>query len=225
MKLIIIPTQIEFKILFPNISYIHNALQELSTDVFVFVSGIGSTQSLLNLSNLVLKNTPIFNSPTEVLLVGIAGMNQSSQPQLEITEVVEVISETDGNTGAQAEHFLSAEDLEWVGSWSLKTNKNSCFKHIKKVKSLSVQSCSGTPSLAQNRLQKFNCSIENMEGLSVGLWAQQNQFKFSQIRAISNIVGDRNHQNWNINQALINLTPHINRWVDPTEGPEPEKPI
>lgn len=213
MKLLIIPTVFEFKKIFPNREVPKSSILNLSPNVTCLICGIGSTYSLLGLSKFSINNQDILKSISQILLVGIAGLNKQNTLQIQLGEVVHVISESDGNTGAQADTFLSAHDLGWQGDWNIELKELPVFDELKKVRSLSVQACSGTNQLAQDRNSQFKCDIENMEGHAIGLWALSQGIEFSEIRAISNWVGDRNHENWKFNEALKNLIPPIEDWI------------
>lgn len=213
MKLLIIPTEFEFKILFPNKKVSIGSCIEISPNTICLISGIGSTCSLIELSKLTMQHSILMKSVSKVLLVGIAGLNIQLNSTIKLGEVVEVLSETDGNTGAQADQFLSAQELGWKGNWTVHFQESTLFNNLKKVNSLSVQACSGTKKLSESRKVQFGCEIENMEGHAVGLWAITNHLEFSEIRAISNWVGDRDHHNWRIKEALNNLLFAMNLWI------------
>lgn len=217
MKLLIIPTEFEFKKIFPHLETPKDSIITLSPSVSCLICGIGSTYALLGLSKFSTNNPTMLKSISRVLLVGIAGLNTQNTHGIQMGEVVQVTSESDGNTGAQAESFLSAQELGWTGDWKFNLKELPVFEEFKKVSSLSVQACSGTPQLAQGRKKQFDCDIENMEGHAVGLWAKSNHLEFSEIRAISNWVGDRNHKNWKFSEALENLLNPIEQWINESE--------
>lgn len=213
MKLLIVPTEFEFKQFFPNLEIPQDSIVTLSPSATCLICGIGSTYALLGLANFSSNHPDLMSSISQVLLVGIAGLNSRTSQSIQIAEVVQVISERDGNTGAQAESFLGAQELGWQGEWKIPLKELALFDNLKKVTSLSVQACSGTSQLALDRKKQFGCDIENMEGHAVGLWAKSNGFEFSELRAISNWVGDRNHKNWKFKEALENLLTPIKLWI------------
>jgi futalosine hydrolase len=214
MKLLIVPTEFEFKILFPNRELPTDSSIEISPNTICLISGIGSTYSLIGLSNFSLHHSTLMKSVSKVLLLGIAGVYVQLNSTIQLGEVVQILSETDGNTGAQANQFLSAKELRWKGNWTIHFQESDLFNNLKKVDSLSVQACSGTKNLAESRKVQFGCEIENMEGHAVGLWAKNNHLEFSEIRAISNWVGDRDHHNWRVKEALNNLLIPMNLWIN-----------
>lgn len=55
-----------------------------------------------------------------------------------------------------------------------------------------------------NRYHPEVC-VESMEGASVAMVCQEFEVPFSQIRCITNQLGDRNHQNWSFEEAIASL--------------------
>lgn len=72
--------------------------------------------------------------------------------------------------------------------------------------SVTVAGVSGTPGIAGELAGKYAALSENMEGFPLALAAREVGVPFAEIRAVSNIVGDRNASAWNIPASLAALS-------------------
>ena len=72
--------------------------------------------------------------------------------------------------------------------------------------SLTVAGVSGTRSRARYLAARHAAMTENMEGFPLALAAHDAGLPFAEIRSVSNIVGDRSPEAWNIPAALAALT-------------------
>ncbi|MCD6525378.1 MAG: futalosine hydrolase [Desulfuromonas sp.] len=68
---------------------------------------------------------------------------------------------------------------------------------------VTVSSCSGSLALGQQRRQRTAGLIENMEGAAVAQVCTQYQRPFFELRAISNLVEDRNMDHWDLPLAML----------------------
>lgn len=67
---------------------------------------------------------------------------------------------------------------------------------------VTVSTCSGTDAAAQTMQRRTGGIVENMEGAAVAQVCAQYQVPFSEIRAISNIVEDRDMAHWDLRGAM-----------------------
>ena len=72
--------------------------------------------------------------------------------------------------------------------------------------SVTVAGVSGTRSRARDLAARHAALVENMEGFPLALAAFQAGTPFAEIRSVSNIVGDRSPQAWNIPASLAALS-------------------
>jgi futalosine hydrolase len=68
--------------------------------------------------------------------------------------------------------------------------------------SLSVAGVTGEMDNAARLVKRYGADIENMEGFAMALACGQRDIPFLEIRTISNLVGSRNAEDWNIGGAL-----------------------
>ncbi|OQY22087.1 MAG: futalosine hydrolase [Desulfobacteraceae bacterium 4572_35.2] len=67
---------------------------------------------------------------------------------------------------------------------------------------VTVSTCSGTALIGQQLYQRTQGIIENMEGAAVAQMCAQYQIPFSELRVISNMVEDRNMDQWDLTGAM-----------------------
>lgn len=73
------------------------------------------------------------------------------------------------------------------------------------AKGITVQTLTNNADLLQAIQQKWNADTESMEGAAAAYVCYEKKVPFLQIRAVSNIVGERNKANWQLNSAISNL--------------------
>jgi len=73
------------------------------------------------------------------------------------------------------------------------------------VRSLSVAGVTGTLERAAALWQRYRAELENMEGFALGWACLQAGVPFVECRSVSNLVGTRNSQDWDIPGALREL--------------------
>jgi futalosine hydrolase len=147
-----------------------------------------------------------------MIQVGIAG---SFVEKFKRGNVVMVRDEVMGDTGVyEGETFKDLFDL------GLLEPTNSYF-HNKRLqnpylvewiryglpaaKGLTINQISTDAKHIDRLLVKYGCEIESMEGAAFHYVCLHEQVPFIQIRAISNVVGERNKNNWKLKDAINNL--------------------
>ena len=83
--------------------------------------------------------------------------------------------------------------------------------------SLSVAGVTGTPELAKTR-QKLDADLENMEGFALGWTSLRFGLPFLEVRTISNRVGSRHKDDWDLKSSLAELGHVFSRMFLSTEG-------
>jgi futalosine hydrolase len=80
---------------------------------------------------------------------------------------------------------------------------------LRKVRSITVNTCSGSATTIERLKNKFNPDIETMEGATFFYICAMEKIPFISLRAISNKVEPRNREKWNIPFALQNLAERL----------------
>lgn len=151
-----------------------------------------------------------------VIQMGIAGAFLDAG--LAIGDVVRVDTDTLGDQGFQEADGSfqpwplgsQREPLSYSGGDL--TLAPACIKSLKGVKGLTVNTCTGTSSLALNRRKFFNTDLESMEGASFFALSSVFGVNAYQVRAVSNYVSDRHKSDWKVEEALSQLKRQV---IDP----------
>ena len=190
-------------------------VQELQEDlaktdlsVEVLLTGIGVTATAYSLTRKLCKNHYDL-----VLNIGLAG---SFRDEIQTGEVVNVVSETFGDLGAEDDStFRSAFEIGLMKEdeypfWNGKLKNEYAttipsLQKLKKVKAITVNTVHGNEKSILHVVQKYQPDVESMEGAAVFYVCLMEKVPFLQLRAISNRVEKRNRNAWNIPLPLENL--------------------
>ena len=181
--------------------------QEIQANNFtnsdILITGAGMVNTTFMLTKALSSN-----SYDLVINMGIAG---SFCKSINIGDVVEVTQDIFSEMGAEsANQFLSPHDIDLdldVSFQSVQQTK------LKAVQAITVNTIHGNNLSIQNIKQRLNPDIESMEGAAVMMVCQQFEIKCVQFRGISNLVEERNKENWNISLAISNLNKEVNNFI------------
>ncbi len=148
-----------------------------------------------------------------IINAGIAG---SYNPELKIGDVVLVEKDEFAGLGIESSnsyHSLFDQDFMDANEFPFKNGQlenpnrldKSIFQSIKKVKAITSDITHGNKQSINNIKQKFQADIETMEGAAFFYVCLKEGVQFMAIRSISNVVEERNTQNWDIPLAIKNL--------------------
>lgn len=197
--LIVAATKMEIEVIQSSLSK-----QNIQLDVDFMISDIGMMATAFHLTQKL--NQQKYDL---VLQIGIAG---SFDHKINIGDVVEVVAEGYGDLGAEeATNQLFIYDLQLMQQDKLLFDEkyiynNNTYTDLPKVKSISVNNCSGNLNTINYRQTYFKSDIESMEGIALHYVCNQLQQPYLQLRSISNYVTVRNKSSWNIPLALSNLS-------------------
>ena len=88
------------------------------------------------------------------------------------------------------------------------------------VRGATVSTCSATDVLATELATRTGAAVETMEGAAIGLACAAAGVPWAQLRAVSNLTGDRAKANWDFDRALAALHQAI-RVILAAAGPTP----
>lgn len=177
---------------------------------FYAVTGIGLPHTIFHLTRLIQDIKPDL-----VLHVGICGAYPGSG--LKIGEVVRVGREAFADIGVEDidGRFISADDLEFSGDWVIdETPPEDVAKVAPELDPLyalpvvtgcSVNLSSGQDKTAKARSKKYEAQVESMEGAGVFFVCKELQVPAMEIRAVSNIAGNRDLDMWDKDLAVRKL--------------------
>lgn len=189
----------------PLLEMIHkNNPFPLSLDLEVIITGVGILNSCFNLTKSLIKNK------FDILIqAGIAGCYHKNWDS---SSIVIVQDELLGDCGVFENNlWLDLFDLGLDennnGFWEEKKISNphkellNRFK-FQNVTGITVNQISTNPIAIEALVNKYDPEVESMEGAVFHYVCLKEQIPFIQIRAISNLVGDRNKANWKMKEAI-----------------------
>ncbi len=92
-------------------------------------------------------------------------------------------------------------------------------EHLQRVDAITVNTINSDEKFTSMMQQKFKAAIESMEGAALHYVCLLQKVQFLQLRSISNIVGDRNKNNWKIDAAIENLNIQLTNLVNAINKP------
>ena len=184
---------------------------------FAVVLGVGLLEFATNLS-VLLSRFAAEGPFTHVVLVGICGAYPGRG--LDVGDVVRVDSEVVGDLGVVESdgsftpwHKVCATSANGsVPQTSAQVYESSSLRgvpawlsNLKPVAGLSVNCCTGTASMAKERVENFNVDVESMEGAACFSICHAFGVPCYEIRAVSNFATTRDKSTWRIKEALASL--------------------
>ena len=196
-----VPTSFELQRLQP---VCENAVT--AVDGAIAVCGFGPIASGVVASQLLAKYAPV-----KVILVGIAGSFDSTLATIGTAQCYSRIG-CYGVGAGSGSTFQTAGELGWSHFTDLEAGDS--FSDVIELEGadptvvssamlLTVCSASAGPSDVAERLLKFPHAVaEDMEAFSIAMACKLGGIPLVVIRGISNIAGDRDKANWNVDAAL-----------------------
>ncbi len=181
-------------------------LQE-NEKVEVLITGVGIPNTIYHVTKkLAKKNYDL------VIQAGIAG---SFNEQILKGSVVMVKQDTFGDVGMEEKKsfktlfetgFAQADDFPFRNGWLLNENKYLSDQSLPIVNGITVNKITDDERFIKRIVEKFRPDIESMEGAAFHFVCLHEKVNFLQLRSISNVVGDRNKKNWQMKDAIENLS-------------------
>lgn len=178
----------------------------------LLITGVGIPNTIYHLTKkLEIKNYDL------VVQAGIAG---TFDEQILKGNVVMVRQDTFADVGIEEKEnfktlfetgFAGPNDFPFYDGWLLNENKYVSNQKLRVVNAITVNKITDDAKLIQRMKEKFKPEIESMEGAAFHFVCLQQKVTFLQVRSISNIVGDRNKANWQMKDAIENLSLELKR--------------
>jgi futalosine hydrolase len=154
--------------------------------------------------------------PDAIVCCGIGGAYPSSG--LQIADVVSAAVEIYGDLGAQsAEGFLDMKALGFpvvAGAVPLFNELPlQIFPSVRKVRFVTVSTCTGSDLVAREIEARTGGAVENMEGAAIAHVAHLHGVPVGELRAISNIVTNRDKSSWRIREAAAAAQAAALEWI------------
>lgn len=159
------------------------------------VTGVGQTETALNVRELISKYRP-----SVAILAGIAGAYPGSG--LSVGDVVLVCSETDADTGSFS-----------GGVFSPKFSKTTVCGHLPPSGRIPAAASNTVSAAANPYVETTGIQIENMEGAAFFRVCEAAGVPFIEIRAVSNTVGEP-FEKWDIPLAARRLSTELKKLIE-----------
>ena len=161
-------------------------------------TGVGPVNAAHAVTVAILDDTP-----AAILVCGVGGAYPNSG--LRVGDVVSADMECYGDLGASSPHgFL---DMKAIGFPIVDDPRlyndlpMQVFPTGQRAKFVTVSTCTGTDAAAKSIEARTGGAVENMEGAAVAHVAHLHRIPVGELRAISNIVTDRDTSQWRLTDA------------------------
>lgn len=170
-------------------------------DIDFLITDVGVMNTTFTLTKFLIKNRKKLDL---IILAGIGGGFDESG--INVNDICVASSEFLADFGIcfknRIDYFkYNGEEIKIDNEILEKVSLN--FPEIKIGNFITVQCVTATDERKQFFLKKLNPICENMEGFAAAFLCEKFNINFLEIRAISNIVGER--ENWKLNEAIERL--------------------
>jgi len=204
-----------------------NKFKLINSNVDILISGIGIPATTYSLTKKVISK--------KYDLIINAGICGTFNEDLSVGECVSVISDEFADIGISypdasfntlfEEYLLKPNTYPFSNGELYNPLKSNIDTELPKVTAITVNTVSGNTEQINFRKEKFNSDIETMEGAACAFVCLKEKINFLQIRAVSNIIEERNKAHWNIPLALKNLGDELFDILNKITIKEQETPV
>jgi futalosine hydrolase len=170
-------------------------------DVDVLVTGVGMVPTAAWSAHVLARN-----SYDLALNFGVCG---SFDRALAPGTVVHVVSDRIAELGAEDDDaFLTMDELNLPGDYEFVNAAppvNPALQELPAVTAISVNTVHGNARSIAAVIARFHPQVESMEGAGFMCACQAARIPFAQVRAVSNIVEQRNRGAWQMAEAIGSL--------------------
>lgn len=217
MKRILVTAAVEEELMSAKMAYRelfqgYRGLDDSNIEVEFITTGVGTTGTSYHLTKTL--SVPDLNYDL-IVNVGISGSFTDKYP---IGSVVRVIKEQFGDVGVESRfgfqtlfqyEVLDANTIPFkdgaLYAPYLNLEIENALSFLPQVSSVTNQTLSGVKEKNEQIRASFNPDIESMEGAAVFYVALMEKIPFVEIRAVSNMAGERDKSLWDTPKALENL--------------------
>ncbi len=176
----------------------------------VLITGVGIPATVFHLTKKLIAKNYIL-----AIQAGVAGTFGNG---LELTDVALVKEDVFADSGIEEKgnfHTLfetglaGNNDFPYVNGWLINDNPLLNKLQLPLAKAITINKITDNQSTWQPLQQKFSASLESMEGAAFHYVCLQQKINFLQLRAVSNMVGERNKSKWEMKNAIENLNSEL----------------
>jgi futalosine hydrolase len=179
-------------------------------EVEVLITGVGVPATMYHLQKKLQQK--------EYDLVIQAGIAGTFLHDIELGEVVLVKQDTFADIGMEEKGnfetifdagFADKDAFPFSDGWLINSNHQLQLSLLRQVKAITINKVSDSMLQKQHAILHFSPGIESMEGAAFHYVCLQENIPFIQIRGISNVVGERDKQNWKIKESIGQLNKQL----------------
>jgi futalosine hydrolase len=173
----------------------------------VLITGVGLAATVYHLTNYLHRN-----KPSLVVQAGIAGCFDEN---IALGSAVVISADRFADLGVQENdqwrdvfdmQLIQSGESPYTDGWLINPNKKLMdATALPQVKSITINEITTSSNRIQQLRDKYSPTIESMEGAAFHYVCLQQNIPFIQLRAVSNYVGERNKEKWQMKQAIQNL--------------------
>ncbi len=179
-------------------------------DVRIIVTGVGPVNAA-HATTLAI----VTSKPSAIIVCGVGGAYPSSR--LQVGDVVCADTEVYGDLGAQSPGgFL---DMKALG-FPVVAAPTAFFNELPmqvfpttRARFVTVSTCTGTESTANDIAARTGGAVENMEGAAIAHVALMHEVPVGEIRGISNLVTNRDSKSWRLKEAAAAAQETLLEWI------------
>ena len=185
-------------------------LKHKNYSVEILITGIGLVSATYQLTKAV-----SLKRPGMLIMAGIAG---AFDPSIQMGEVRAIRHEMLGDMGVEelgrfnslfAMHLMDHDHFPF-SQGRLTADAQILHKTgLLIADGISVNEISTSVKRREYYSNELGAAIESMEGAALHYVGLMEGIPFLQLRAISNIVGERDKNNWNMKEAIMNLNEEV----------------
>ena len=186
-----------------------------NAEIVFHTSGIGMMATTFSLARAIEQH-----KPTLVVQAGIAGCFDALFPLGKIVvvgkESIADLGVTENNLWTDIFEMKLADPNEFPFSNKQLINPNIPEFNVLKspiVTGVSVNTISTDIHIIQQIQQHYHPFVESMEGAALHYVCLKSCVPFLQIRAISNIVGERNKKAWKLKESIGSLNDYLKEYL------------
>ncbi|HKP32353.1 MAG TPA: futalosine hydrolase [Chitinophagaceae bacterium] len=186
-------------------------IEKTSTSDFkLIITGVGSAATTFQLTKLLATEKPDL-----IIQAGIAGSFDNTLP---LGTTVAVLRDRFADLGVEENNqwkdvfdlnLANKNDFPHVNGWL--NNEGDLIKNvdIPTVTSITINEVTTNPSRISQFSKKYQPVIESMEGAAFHYACLQYKIPFLQLRSVSNYIGERDKNKWQIAAAIEDLNKRI----------------
>lgn len=179
---------------------------DLPANTKICITGIGSVSTTYNLLLFIQKEKPDF-----LLQAGIAGCFDKKIP---LSSFFVVRKDCFADLGVmENKKWINMFDLGLVGknqepyedAWLVNNTQTAIFLNEQNATGITVNEITTETSKNNEWLNKYDATLESLEGAAFHYVCLMQGIPFLQVRTVSNYIGERDKNKWEIEKAILHL--------------------